>query len=691
MDAAELRGQALSRAGAISLSNNLVTIGLQPVASILTASGAITFCAGENVVLSGNIDGVWNTGETTTSITVTTGGDFFVTNTTDCGSEESNHIFVTVNPLPICTITGDNSICEGESTQLCVTESGTYLWSTGATTSCITVDTEGVYSVTVTSTAGCESICSATVVVNPLPVCNITGDLSICLGESTELCVTGVGTYLWSTGATTSCITANTAGVYSVTVTSIAGCESICSATVVVNPLPLCNITGDLFICAEGQSTELCVTGVGTYLWSTGATTSCITVSEAGTYSVTVTSTAGCESICSATVVVNPNPVCNITGDLSICLGESTELCVTGEGSYLWSTGATTSCITVSEAGTYSVTVTSTAGCESMCSATLVVNPLPVCNITGDLFICAEGQITELCVTGEGSYLWSTGETTNCITVSAAGVYSVTITGTGGCVLECEHLITTSDTTIPVIIACPDNIQIECLGDVPNADTSLVSAFDVCSDVYTVHLSDVATGNDCFGAIERTYRSYDSSGNFVDCVQTISYADTTAPIFVNPPTAVILSCENIPTPEEVTATDNCSNAIVTVEESVIVTNCDVIIQRVYTATDDCGNTTSVDQLVHILDTIEPTVEANLDDFEVECDAVIPAAVTPSFDDNCDDDLTIVYDSTITYLNCGYTITRTWTAYDDCENSVSTNQVVTIVDTEAPTLYPFQLY
>ena len=95
--------------------------------------------------------------------------------------------------------------------------------------------------------------------------------------------------------------------------------------TVVVNPLPICSITGGLILC-EGASTELCATGVGTYLWSNGATTSCITVSTAGIYSVTITSAAGCSSTCQVEVIVNSAPVCVITGGLVFCEGGSTEL-----------------------------------------------------------------------------------------------------------------------------------------------------------------------------------------------------------------------------------------------------------------------------------------------------------------------------------------------------------------------------
>ncbi|MCB9037850.1 MAG: hypothetical protein H6557_14640 [Lewinellaceae bacterium] len=156
-----------------------------------------------------------------------------------------------------------------------------------------------------------------------------------------------------------------------------------------------------------------------TYLWSTGETTNCITVDEAGTYSVTVTDADGCFSVCSEEVAVNPLPVCTVTGDNTLCEGEASELCtpLVAGSTYLWSTGETTNCITVDEAGTYSVTVTDADGCFSVCSEEVTVNPLPVCTVTGDDLICR----------ARWRALHASRGRQLCITVDEAGTYSVTV------------------------------------------------------------------------------------------------------------------------------------------------------------------------------------------------------------------------------------------------------------------------
>jgi len=446
LEAAELYGRALSRDGAVSLANNFIRIDQSPTPSTIISNGPTTFCQNGSVILSGNCGGMWSNGSIDPSITVTQSGTYTVTNTNDCGNATSNVITVTVNPLPNCMITGDIVICDGQSTELCATGGTSYIWSTGATTDCITATTIGTYSVTITDLNNCTSSCSVEVTTTTPTYCSISGDNTICQGETTTLCASpGATGYLWSNGASTDCITINTAGTYNVTITDGNGCTSSCSVTVSMSPTPNCSITGDNIIC-QGETTTLCATSGATgYLWSNGAITDCITVNTAGTYNITITDGNGCTSSCSITVSVSPTPNCSITGDNIICQGETTTLCASpGATSYLWSNGASTDCITVNTAGTYLVTITDGTGCTSSCSVTVSVSPIPNCSITGDNIIC-QGETTTLCATpGATSYLWSNGASTECIIVNTAGTYNVTITDGTGCTSSCSVTVTVS-------------------------------------------------------------------------------------------------------------------------------------------------------------------------------------------------------------------------------------------------------
>ena len=450
LENASLFGRGLSREGAISLSTTNVDINQLPTPSTIIINVGGPYCAGESLTLSGNCGGSWNTGSTGSELTVTVSGDYFVTNTNDCGSAISNHILINFTELPVCNISGDVSICNGEQTELCVSGGSTYIWSTGATTNCITTGTAGIYEVTITDVNGCTSVCNTTV-INSLSECTITGANVVCPGANTQLCVSGGVSYVWSTGASSDCITTGTEGTYNVTITDVNGCTSVCNTTVTVNPLPACTITGTNILC-QGSSTQLCVSGGASYIWSTGATTNCIITGTAGTYMVTITDINGCTSVCSKTVNVDPAPVCAISGSDTFCLGQSSVICAIGGNNYQWSNGEITPCITVSVAGTYTVTVTDSYGCTSVCNKTMVeLTTIPYCFIDGETYFCL-GDSTEICgPTGPFTYLWSSGEiaeTTRCISVYETGTYTLTITDSNGCTNVCSKEVI--ETEFPV-------------------------------------------------------------------------------------------------------------------------------------------------------------------------------------------------------------------------------------------------
>jgi hypothetical protein len=446
-----------SGAGCISSCSKTLTVNPTPSCSI---SGTNTICAGGSASFSATGGGtyLWSTGATGAVISnLTAAGTYSVTVTSGAGCTSSCSRTLTVNEAPSCNITGNNTICSYQSASFTATGGGTYLWSTGATGAVISnLTAAGTYSVTVTSGAGCTSSCSRTLTVNQAPGCNITGNNTICTGNSASFTATGGGTYLWSTGSTSNVISNLTAaGTYSVTVTSSAGCTSSCSRVLTVITNPECSISGNNTICSY-QSASFTASGGSTYLWSTGATSATISnLTAAGTYSVTVTAGGGCTSSCSRTLTVNQPPSCNITGNNTICSYQSASFTATGGGTYLWSTGATSATISnLTAAGTYSVTVTSGAGCTSSCSRVLTVNPPPSCDITGNNTICV-GNSASFTATGGGTYLWSTGATGAVISnLTAAGTYSVTVTSGAGCTSSCSRTLTVNQT--PTISAGTD-------------------------------------------------------------------------------------------------------------------------------------------------------------------------------------------------------------------------------------------
>jgi large repetitive protein len=444
-----------------------VVVNASPSATV-TASGPTTICSGSNVVLSatsvaGNTyqwsnNGVLISGATSASYTATTSGTYAVTVTNASGcSATSTTTPVSVVLATAATITpsGSTSLCSGSSVVLAANAGSSYLWSTGATTQSITVNTAANYSVTVTNALGCSATSTVLpVVVNAAPTATITagGPTTFCQGGNVVLTASSGASYVWSNGATTASITASTPGSYSVLITNASGCAATAAATAVtVNAAPNAAITagGSTTFCSGGSVTLTASAGAS-YLWSTGATTASISVNTAGARTVTVTNTAGCSSTSAATtIVVNATPTASITagGSTTICSGSSVTLTASAGSSYAWSNGATTASIVANTTGNYTVTVFNANGCSAISTPTTVtVNNPSVANIStsGSTNFCQGGSVV-LTATAASTYAWSTGATTQAITVSASGNYSVTLTNASGCTSTSPVTVVTSN------------------------------------------------------------------------------------------------------------------------------------------------------------------------------------------------------------------------------------------------------
>ncbi|MFZ1751177.1 MAG: T9SS type A sorting domain-containing protein [Saprospiraceae bacterium] len=444
--------------GCNATQSKTVTVHSLPVANVI---GNSPICQGESTLLtaSGGVSYGWNNGETTAAISVSpnTSTSYTVTVTNSNGCKSTFTKSVSVHPLPIAAISGNSAICNGDSTMLTGSGGITYVWSTGATTSVISVNPVVLttYTVTITDTNGCTSSTSKTVNINASPDLTIAGNGSICIGESTSLSVAGGVSYMWSNGATTSSISVSPTSttIYSVTVTNSSGCIGAFTKTVIVHTLPQALITGTDTICL-GASTTLTASGGNSYLWNTGATTANITVSPLSNnvYSVTVTNTNGCTSTSTKTVIVNPLPNPNILGNNSLCLGETITLTASGGSMYHWSNGATTASIAVSPIANtiYLVTVTDSNGCSASTSKSIILNASPNATITGSSAICVGSGVT-LTAGGGTSYVWNTGATTT--TISAMPVvtttYAVTVTNAFGCTATASK--TVSINSLPII------------------------------------------------------------------------------------------------------------------------------------------------------------------------------------------------------------------------------------------------
>ncbi|HXB12582.1 MAG TPA: T9SS type A sorting domain-containing protein [Bacteroidia bacterium] len=398
-------------------------------------------------------NGYTNIGSTSTTITGLCPGSYWVevTNFIDTG----NIAYITIGPYIADSLLSYPTSCSSNSGSAMVYASGgtapyTFSWSNGATTDSISHLSTGTYTVTITDAGGCSRIDSAYIAALGLTD-SIFSYPAACTNNNGSAVIHVSGgtppyTYAWSNGATTDSISHLSTGTYSVTVTSVGGCTVTDSTTVIFNTSLGDYLSGTNPSCSlnNGTITATVYGGVSpyTYTWSNGATTATITNLSVGTYSVTVYDAAGCSLTDSLTLS---------NDSMSVYLAETDAFCGNPVGTaiaypsggsapytYSWSNGATTDTIHGLSAGTYSVTVTSFAGCSASASVTV--------NATAGIPVYA-AMISGACIGNNGAacaiiyggvqpftYSWApTGGTSDTALGLSAGTYIVTVTDKFGC------------------------------------------------------------------------------------------------------------------------------------------------------------------------------------------------------------------------------------------------------------------
>jgi hypothetical protein len=291
------------------------------------------------------------------------------------------------------------------------------------------------------NSTGCDTIIRRYVKVYANPAINLGADLTICEGSNYILDAANPGaTYLWSTGATTQTIAVNTAGTYTVTVTTAAGCDQTDAIVITTNPKPILNLGANVNSCVGNTITLDAGNAGATYLWSNGSVSQTIQVTLSGNYSVAVTNALGCISRDTISVNFNATPVVNLGADKSICSNTPTTLDAGNPGAtYLWSTGDTTQTILAANVGTYSVTVTNANGCTTTDEIIITYKATPSASITTSSINLLNVQFNAVVAPGQ-TYNWNFGDPNSVSNVSslanpvhtfsAAGQYFVTLTVT---------------------------------------------------------------------------------------------------------------------------------------------------------------------------------------------------------------------------------------------------------------------
>jgi|GEM_PF-3961311 len=312
----------------------------------------------------------------------------------------------------------------------------------------------------------------------------------------------------------------------------------------------------------------------------------------------------------------------------------------------------------------------------------------------------------------------------------SAGVCPITVTRTWTVMDDCGHtascsqIITVTSISNPTITSCPITRTIE--GCAPSAITgpsfSSISAAsteaefenatnqgnasDLCG-ITSVNYIDVAIGS-CPVIVTRTWTLYNACGNSVSCNQTINVVDTAHPVIaacaitrsiqgcnVSAVSSPVFSLTNAVSSEAVfenainqgNAMDACGISAVNYID-VVSGSCPMMITRLWTIMDACGNSSTCNQVINIIDSTPPvlTCPANM---TITCTASTAPANTGNAlaNDNCNPSPTVTFSDVTMAGNCPQAsiINRTWKAVDQCGNSSTCIQSISIVDNAPPVL------
>ena len=394
------------------------------VVPIVNLGPDTTICDNGPITLSSGAANtyLWSDGTTGQSITVNASGTYWVrANNGICFDVDS--ITVTYIIPVVVNLGPDTVICGNNPITLTGGAANIYLWSDGTTGQSITVNASGTYWVRANNGI-CFDIDSIVVLYISPSVVNLGPDTIVCNNSYTINCGVPGNVYLWSTGATTQSITVNNNGTYWVRI-GAGNCLGIDSIDVVlIAPLNL-DLGNDTVICNNNSFAIDCGIPNSTYLWSTGETSQMINVNSTGNYWVQMGSLP-CLSFDTIQITFSTQPIVILGPDTIICdVNPLTLNCGLPGNTYLWNTGATSQSINVNTSGIYWVQVNNGA-CVGIDSINITyVSPIAV-NLGPDTVVCIGTHVLNTGIPNN-TYLWSTGATTQSITVNSSGTYWVKV------------------------------------------------------------------------------------------------------------------------------------------------------------------------------------------------------------------------------------------------------------------------
>jgi len=616
-----------SASDVLLLWNNITTVihatpVAPPVVSIAPTTGLTCTSNTASLSASSSATMVWNGGSlvnATNPASVNVAGTYTVTASDANGCIDTAMITVVANTTPptVSAISSGNLTCTATTATLTGTSVGnTMVWNGGTLTNAsnpANISTAGTYTVTATNaTNGCTNTATVSVSSNTtLPTVSATSSDSLsCTVSTVTLTGTSAGnTMLWNGGALVNAsnpATVTAIDTYTVTATDATnGCTNTATVSVYSSSIPptVTAISSGNLTCSTTAVTLTGTSAGSSMVWNGGTLVNAsnpATVSAAGTYTVTATDNNNCSNTATVTVTSNTTPpiVSVISSDSLSCLLATVSITATSIGnSMVWNGGTLVNAsnpATVSTAGTYTVTATDASnGCANTAPVNVIYDSTQQLLVNVNSPTICSGATAVLTATGATGYVWSTGETTNSISVAPVSNATYTVTGSNGI---CSDIATSSVVVIPPIGLTVNSPTI-C-----NGDSVVLTAGGANSYVWS---TGATTASITVSPVSPT--SYSVTGTVNSCstlvvsTVTVNQAPT---VVLNTPIVTICSGENVVLNAVGATTYSWSTGAT--NDSIVASPLNDIVYEVVGTTNGCSDTAMVQVTVNP----SPTITVN---------------------------------------------------------------------------------
>tara|TARA_B100000809_G_scaffold136156_1_gene133714 strand:+ start:2461 stop:8448 length:5988 start_codon:yes stop_codon:yes gene_type:complete len=326
----------------------------------------------------------------------------------------------------------------------------------------ILVDSTTTYILSV-SEGGCtitDTVLISSVGLTPIFIPN---DTLICIGDSFALDLTGATSIIWNpitnilnSASTSPSFIPVVATNYLASYTDINGCLNEDSINVSLNELPIVTLPSDTVFCPGETYLVQSVSNISSpsYLWNTNEITADIIVGSEGVYWIEIITTCGF-SLDSIAVSYSDSFFIDLGSDTFLCVNDSLNLVpnIPLGGGITWFDGSNNNLFTVNSPTNVSVIIQDLNGCQVKDSINVDYFEIIPFDLGPDTSLC----VGEFAVIGDvstlvNSYLWSTNESTAQISISTAGIYSLSVIDVNGCPMSDSITVNSLILPIPTII-----------------------------------------------------------------------------------------------------------------------------------------------------------------------------------------------------------------------------------------------